>query len=193
MRELALNLIGFSRPRVALPRRVEHGPHLAFGFLPGREAVIGVRNRPAERTFEFRPVREPRSHLFGRAVENFQKRDLVLNRIVRRLGLRQQVLREEVVDRLRLRGLGAGPGFGGDRLVTLGVSYGVLLGFRIPPRWALIFASRSPSARSRSATRARFASHMPHDVPTIPASSASTTRLAAITCLLFRLTNFLKR
>ena len=73
--------------------------------------MIGVRDRRAEGSFEFRLVREPRSHLLGRAVEDLQERDLVLHRIVRRLGLGEQVLGEEVVDRLGLGGLIAGLGF----------------------------------------------------------------------------------
>ncbi len=93
--------------------------------------MVGPRDRRAERLFELRLVREPRSHLRGRAVEDFQERDLVLHGIVRWLGLGEQVLGEEVVDRLGLGGLVAGLGFGGDRLVSLFVGQGTLFGFRV--------------------------------------------------------------
>ena len=81
--------------------------------------MIGLRDRLAEGSFEFRLVGEPLTDLLRRAVEHLQERHVVLDRIVRRLGLGQQVLGEEVVDRLGFGGLIAGLGFGSNGLVAL--------------------------------------------------------------------------
>ena len=124
-------------------------------------------------------VREPCLHLLRRAVEDFQERDLVLNRIVRRLGLGEQVLGEEVVDRL-------GPGLGRECLVTL----------LAVCRSAAIALSRCTATCARcsaSAFCALRADAIPRLVPTIPPTNVKKTRLAAITCPLFRLTNFFSR
>ena len=149
--------------------------------------MVGARDRRAEGRFEFRLVREPLSHLLGRAVEHFQERDLVLDRVVGRLGLGEQVVGEEVVDRLGLAASAASAlSLGRDRLVALG---------RLRRSAATAF-SRSASALAALSARpvgALVARIRPKVVPAIPPSSASSTRLAAITGPLFRLRNLLKR
>ncbi len=84
--------------------------------------MVGLCDRRTEGRFELRLVREPLAHVRRRAVENYHERHVVLDRVVRRLGLGQQVPGQKLVDR-------PGTGFRRDRLVALRLRPLPLLGF----------------------------------------------------------------
>ena len=81
------------------------GADLPLGLGERPQAVVGRRDRASEFGLDLRLVAEPFPHLVGGAVEHVQELDLILGGIVGGLGLGQDVLRQEFVDRLRLGGL----------------------------------------------------------------------------------------
>ena len=82
--------------------------------------MVGLCDRRTEGRFEFRLVREPLAHGRCRTVEYRQQRHVVLHRIVRRLGLAEQVVGQEIVDRLGLFGLNPRLCLGVHRSLSLG-------------------------------------------------------------------------
>ena len=80
--------------------------------------MVGLSDRIAYCEFDLRLVTEPLTHLFGRSVDDLEQRDVVLYGVILGLGLGEQVLGEEVVDRLRLVGLGAGLGLSLHGVIT---------------------------------------------------------------------------
>ena len=170
VREFALSLIGFGRPRIALPRRVEHGPPLRFGLFPGRQAVIGLRDRPAEgpsssgwpanRVPTFSAARSRTSRSVTLSSTALFAGSAWVSRSWVRKSLIVWVLASAAIALSRLGSDGLRAALLGFRIpCPLGVDLGI--SFAIGPL-AFSHPGGSPS-------------HMPHDVPTIPATSVSKT------------------
>ncbi len=103
--------------------RLEHRPPLPLRLLPRSQSVIGLRDRPPDRTLDLGTAHEAVAYLLRRAVQDLQQGDAVLGGVGDRLGLGQQVLGEEMVDRAGLAGLDPGRFLGG-----LGAAAGLRLG-----------------------------------------------------------------
>ncbi len=129
--QLTQGPVGLGRSRVAPPRRLQHRPPLRLGLLPRRQPVVSPRDRAAHGRLQLRPAREPLTHLLGGAVHDHQQLHVVLGRVVRRLGLPEQVLGpgSRGCDRHHLVAAGAPVLLlGRDRLVALGLGPRPLLG-----------------------------------------------------------------